>query len=124
MPMHTKMFLMISQEDDYGDLIHGTDPASAVEGHYAEMDAWCSPKDPELNEEFVLTVYEIPEHAQDEVTAAVEDLPAGDYTSTVTRLVARFPDILSTTINVVYTNAEGARASELRPLPDLFERLR
>ncbi|PTE06644.1 hypothetical protein C9427_30415 [Mesorhizobium helmanticense] len=44
----TKMFLMMTQEGDYGALVRGADAASAIERHYAEMDAWCPPLDPEL----------------------------------------------------------------------------
>jgi hypothetical protein len=124
MTPRTKMFLIIFEEDDYGCVIHGADPASAVEGHYAEMDAYCAPQDPELNEEFNISAYEIPEHAEEAVEAAVENLSAGDFLAAMNDLKARFPDITSTTINVVYTYADGATASELKPMPDLFERLR
>ncbi|MER9657016.1 hypothetical protein NKJ26_26590 [Mesorhizobium sp. M0152] len=120
----TKMFLMMSQEVDYGALVRGADAASAIERHYAEMDAWCPPQDPELNEEFAVTLYEIPRHAEGEVAALVDKLSAGDYTAAAAHLVARYPDITSTIVNVIYTYAEGAKATELKPMPDLFERLR
>lgn len=120
----TKMFLMMTQEGDYGALVRGADAASAIERHYAEMDAWCPPQDPELNEEFAVTLYEIPRHAEGDVAALGDKLSAGDYTDAAAHLVARYPDITSIIVNVIYTYEEGAKASELKPVPDLFERLR
>ena len=116
MPTYQKLYLMLHEETDhspdYGQFVKGDDPVSAVEGHYAEMDAWCSPVlDPNLYDEFCIWMHEIPEHLSESIQLQFEGLGGGDYSAATAAMLAANPDIKPILVNVIYTAADGATAS-------------
>lgn len=120
-----KFFLMVDDQHNYAQLVSGPDPCSAVEDHYAMLDAWCSPSpDAEISEEFLLFLYEVPADLAEEVSEQFEDLDGDDLAEQVIVFKSENPNVAPVEINVTYTAAEGAKASELPALPDLFSRRR
>ena len=99
----------------------GRNPISAVEGHYAEMDAWCSPaRDPDFHEEFSVWLHEIPEQLAEIVQERFENVSGGEYTAATTALLATYPDIVAIELNVIYTAEDGATASLMPQVPHLL----
>lgn len=120
-----KLYLMLHEETDYspdyGQFVSGRDPTSAVEGHYAEMDAWCSPaRDPDFHEEFSVWLHEIPEQLAEIVQERFENVRGGEYTAATTALLATYPDIVAIELNVIYTAEDGATASLMPQVPHLL----
>ncbi len=120
-----KLYLMLHKESDhhpdYGQFVSGHDPVSAVEGHYAEMDAWCSPQlDPEFHEEFCVWLHEIPERLAEMLQERFEDLGGGEYTAATAALLGEYPEIKAIELNVIYTAEDGAKASLMPQMSDLF----
>lgn len=118
-----KLFLMLDQERTYGHLVSGSDPAGAVETYYAELDAWCAPSpDAEIDEEFLVLLYEVPAQLEDDVHQRFEDLDGDEFPDQVTAFCRENPSIAVIEVNVSYTARGGAKASELPHLPNLFDR--
>lgn len=116
-----KLFLMVDEQHSYAQLVSGPDACAAVEDHYATLDAWCSPPiDSDIIEEFLLFLYEVPAHLSDQVSERFEDLDGDEMAKQVAVFTSENPNILPVEVNVTYTAAEGAKASELPALPDLF----
>jgi hypothetical protein len=116
-----KLFLMVDEQHSYAQLVSGPDACAAVEDHYATLDAWCSPSpDAEISEEFLLFLYEVPADLADDVRERFEDLDGDEMAQQVAVFTRGNPDIAPVEVNVTYTAAEGAKASELPPFPDLF----
>jgi hypothetical protein len=114
-----KLYLMLHEETDYspdyGQFVSGSDPVSAVERHYAEMDAWCSPvRDPDFYEEFCVCLHEIPKQLAEPVQQQFESLRGGEYTAATEALLTKYPDIKGVQLNVILT-AEGGAAASLMP---------
>lgn len=116
-----KLFLMVDEQHSYAQLVSGPDACAAVGDHYAMLDAWCSPSpDAEISEEFLLFLYDVPAHLADEVRQRFEDLDGDEMAEQVVVFTRQNPDVTPVEVNVTYTAAEGAKASELPALPDLF----
>lgn len=116
-----KTYVMIHDDENYGQMIRGVAPALAVQDHYAELDAWCAPPaDAMVSEEFFVTLYEIPAAIEDEIEAMFEDLPGEEFAALANALAAKHPEIRKHEVNVVYTAGEGASASDLVDQPNLF----
>lgn len=116
-----KLFLMVDEQHSYAQLVNGPDACAAVEGHYATLDAWCSPSpDAEISEEFMLFLYEVPDHLADDFSEHFEDLDGDEMAKQVAVFTRENPSVAPVEVNVTYTAAEGAKASELPVLPDLF----
>ena len=116
-----KLFLMVDEQHSYAQLVSGPDACAAVETHYATLDAWCSPSPgAEISEEFLLVLYEVPAHLADEVSERLEDLDADEVAEQVAVFSVKNPSVSPVEINVTYTAAEGAKASELPAIPGLF----
>lgn len=116
-----KLFLMVDEQHSCAQLVSGPDACAAVEGHYATLDAWCSPlPDAEISEEFLLFLYEVPAHLGGEVNERFEDVDGDEIAEQVAVFTSENPSVTPLEVNVTYTAAEGAKASELPPLPDLF----
>ncbi len=124
MPRNDKLYLMLHEERDQGQLASGSDPITAVEAHYAEMDAWCSPSpDVDIHEEFALSLYEIPPALEESAQARFEELEVDDFPKEAVAFLAENPGIKAIELNVLYTSTEGAKASIMPRLPDLFHRM-
>lgn len=120
-----RLFLMVHQQHSYAELVSGSDACAAVESHYATLDAWCSPSpDAEISEEFLLFLYEIPAHLVDDFSERFEDLDGEEMAQQVSVFKRENPNVTPVEVNVTYTAAEGAKASEFPALPDLFSRRR
>ena len=118
---NSKLYLMLHQDGNYGDLVGGISPAAAVEAHYDEMDAWCAPSpDADIREEFTAWLYEVPRALEDSVRERFEDLDSEEFPEELRLFTAENPHIAAVEVNVLYTAAEGAKASEMPPMPDLF----
>lgn len=118
-----KLFLMFDDEHSYGQLVSGAEPSVAVEAHYASLDAWCAPApDAEISEEFSVFLYELPPHLTDEISQQFEDMSGHNIAAQLPQFLRENPRIAAVEINVTYTAADGATASELPVLPDLFNR--
>jgi hypothetical protein len=120
-----KLYFMLHEETDYspdyGQFVSGLDPVSAVERHYAEMDAWCSPvRDPDFHEEFCVWLYEIPERLAAPVQQEFEGVRGGEYTTAAKALLSRYPDIKGIQLNVILTAEGGATASAMPDMPHLL----
>jgi hypothetical protein len=120
-----KLYLMLHEDSDhspdYGQFVSGHDPISAVEGHYAEMDAWCSPAhDPDYRDEYCVWLHEIPEQLAEIVQERFENVRGGEYTAATAALLAAYPEINVIELNVVYTAEDGAKASFMPQVSDLF----
>lgn len=116
---YAKLYLMLHEKTnyspDYGQFVNGSDPVSAVEGHYAEMDAWCSPvRDPDFHEEFCVWLYEIPQQLAEPVQQQFESLRGGEYTAATEAFLAKHPEVKGTQLNVIIT-AEGGATASLMP---------
>lgn len=123
MSQTSKLYLMLHEERDYGQLIGGPDPISTVEGHYAEMDAYCAPPpDADIHEEFTVTLYEIPPALEELVQDRFEELDAEEFPREVAAFLAENPEMQAIVLNVLYTAAEGAKVTMMPSLPDLFHR--
>lgn len=118
-----KLFLMLDDEHSYGQLVSGAEPSVAVEAHYASLDAWCAPApDAEISEEYSVFLYEVPPHLADDVSHQFEDMSGDEIAAQLPQFLRENPEIAAIEINVTYTAADGATASELPVLPDLFNR--
>lgn len=120
-----KLYLMLHEEGDhgpdYGHFVSGRDPVSAVEGHYAEMDAWCSPQlEPEFHEEFCVWLHEIPDRLAELVQQRFENLGGGEYSAATAALIEEYPEIKAVELNVIYTAEDGAKASLMPEVSGLF----
>ncbi len=120
-----KLYLMLHEDSDhcpdYGQLVSGRDPVSAVDDHYAEMDAWCPPRlDPEFHEEFCVWLHEVPERLAGMVQERFEKLGGGEYAAATAALLEEYPEIEAIELNVIYTAADGAKASLMPQMSDLF----
>lgn len=121
MTQNNKLYLMLHQDGEYGQLTSGPDPVAAVEAHYDEMDAWCAPSpDTGIREEFVLGLYEVPVDLEESARSRFGDIDSEEFPSEVEIFLADNPGIAAVKLNVVYTAIEGAKASILPRLPDLF----
>jgi len=119
-----KLYLMIHQEEGLGQLVGGPSPAAAVQAHYDEMDMWCAPApDAEVSEEFLVRLYEVPASHEREVRERFEDLDSDEFSREAADYIAENPSMTGVDVNVVYTAAEGATASEMSSLPNLLDRL-
>ena len=120
-----KLYLMLHNEadhsPDYGEFVSGCDPVAAVEAHYAEMDAWCSPvRDPDFHEEFCVSLHEIPQELAEIVKEQFEGLRGGEYSGATTALLAKYPAIKVVELNIVLS-ADGCATASLMPdAPHLF----
>lgn len=120
-----KLFLMVDEPHSYAQLVSGPDACAAVEGHYATLDSWCSPSpDSDISEEFLLFFYEVPAHLTDDLSERFEDLDGDEMAAQVALFTRENPSVAAVEVNVTYTAAEGAKASELPAFPDLFSRRR
>lgn len=120
-----KTYLMLHEETDhspdYGQVVSGRDPVSAVERHYAEMDAWCSPaQDPDFHEEFCVWLHEIPEQLAETVQDQFENLRGGEYTAATAALLTSYPEIKPIQLNIIYTAENGATVSAMPSVAHLF----
>ena len=116
-----KLFLMVHEQHSYTQLVSGSDACAAVEDHYATLDAWCSPSpDADISEEFLLFLYEVPPHLVDEFSERFEDLDGDETAAQVAVFTRENPNVAPVEVNVIYTAADGATASELPAFPDLF----
>jgi hypothetical protein len=121
MSVPDRAFLMVDEQHSYAELVSGPDACAAVESHYATLDAWCSPSpDAEISEEFLLFLYEIPPHLADDLRERFEDLNGDEIALQVAVFSRENPRVAPVEVNVTYTAAEGAKASELPAFPDLF----
>jgi hypothetical protein len=121
MSVPEKLFLMVDEQHSYAQLVSGPDACAAVEDHYATLDAWCSPSpDADICEEFLLFLYEVPAHLADDLRERFEELDGDEMAAQVTVFTRENPSVAPVEVNVIYTAAEGAKASELPALPDLF----
>lgn len=124
MNVNQKLYLVLHEETgnspDYGQFVTGDDPVSAVEAHYAEMDAWCSPaEDPDFHEEFCVWLHEIPERLAETIQEQFAGLRGGEYTAATAALLAANPQIEAIQVNVIYTAEDGATASLMPDVPQL-----
>ena len=120
-----KLFLMVDEQHSSAQLVSGADACAAVECHYAMLDVWCSPSpDAEISEEFLLFLYEVPSHAADHLSERFDDLDGDEMAEQVSIFTQENPGVVPVEVNVTYTAAEGAKASVLPALPDLFSRRR
>jgi hypothetical protein len=116
-----RLFLMVDEQHSYAELVSGPDACAAVESHYATLDAWCSPPpDAEISEEFLMFLYEIPAHLVADVGERFEDLDGDEMAQQVSIFTRENPSVTPVEVNVTYTAAEGAKASELPAFPDRF----
>ncbi len=120
-----KLYLMLHEatdhSPDYGQFVSGGDPVSAVERHYAEMDAWCSPaQDPDFHEEFCVWLHEIPEQLAETIQEQFEGLRGGEYSAATAALLTENPEIEAILVNVLYTAEGGATASLMPVVPQLL----
>ena len=72
-------YLMVFTEDRYCQLVSGSDPAQAVIDHYDEMNAMCPVSDPELSDEFVVTLYEVTGDHDEVYEPLARKLDESDY---------------------------------------------
>lgn len=120
-----RLFLMVDEQHSYAELVSGPDACAAVESHYATLDAWCSPSvDAEVSEEFLLFLYEVPADLVEDLKERFTDLDGDEMAQQVSVFTSENPSVTPVEVNVTYTAAEGAKASELPAFPDLFSRRR
>lgn len=121
MTPNSKLYLMLYQDGNDGQLTYGSDPVAAVEAHYDEMDSWCAPSpDAGIREEFTVRLYEVPTALEESVQSRFEDLDSEDFPDEVAIFLKENPNIAAVELNVIYTSAEGAKASVMPRLPDLL----
>jgi hypothetical protein len=121
MTPNSKLYLMLHQDGNDGQLTSGPDPVAAVEAHYDEMDAWCAPSpDAGIREEFIVWLYEVPATLEESVQSRFEDLDSENFPDEIEIFHAENPGIAAVELNVVYTAADGAKASIMPRLPDLL----
>lgn len=124
MTQKSKLYLMLHHDGGYAQLASGPDPVAAVEGYYDEIDAWCPPSpDAGIREEFSVWLYEVPSALEETVRARFEYLDSDDFPEEVAVFTAENPEIEAVELNVIYTAADGTRASLIPRVPDLFRRI-
>lgn len=103
------LYIIVFEEDGVATMSRGTSAAAAVVNHYAEMDLYCSPQDPDMHEEFDVSVYAIPDEITEKVAAAIDSLKEYEICAYVEALAAKNPAVRYQTVDVVYT-MKGASA--------------
>lgn len=122
MTEQSRLYLMLHERGDYGDLTNGHHPAEAVENHYDFMDSWCSPpENSSIHEEFQVTLYAVPDALEDLVRERFEVLDGDEFADEIRLFLAAYPSLGAVTVDVVYT-ADGAKASVVHQQADLFGR--
>lgn len=97
----------------------GADAVSAVENHYALLDMYCAPSDPDLREVFTVMVYAIPAELEDAVSNALDDLSGDEGYDYLESLGRTHPMVQGVPVDVVYT-MDGASAKLAEPEPTVL----
>ncbi|WP_447952386.1 hypothetical protein [Sphingopyxis chilensis] len=104
-----RLHIVVFEKDGVATTSRGADAALAVVNHYDEMDMYCSPQDPDMHEEFDVSVYAIPDDMEEKVAAAIDGLKEYEICAYVEALATKNPAVRCEIVDVVYT-MRGASA--------------